>query len=267
MSITSQPGDAVISWNEFDDATHANLQRISQLVKRVARVGRLAKLGQELNTFEASRVLKDGLVVVGELAAELGVVEEVVSRVVLAPSETAELEWAFQFERSLQDLEVEFGGRYPAYEVFPFEVRIDLSSASALINNRTVRVMRPNFLAKLIKGERDRLFSARFNGQVFMRGMEQAYELLTKAQGGLPVGVALRRAYEVLTLREGTAQYPLRLFAFDLYRLRYQTDMVYHGRKFILNPSRSPRGAIAVPKPGGGVDNLGSYELVEQQGE
>ena len=49
MSYTAgQHDDVVIGWDKFDEAASANFVRVGQLVKRVARVGRLVKLGQEL---------------------------------------------------------------------------------------------------------------------------------------------------------------------------------------------------------------------------
>ncbi|MGC8486639.1 MAG: hypothetical protein ACP5QO_00250 [Clostridia bacterium] len=255
---------AVVSWDSFDEASAQVVARAVQLVKRVARVGRLPKLAQELNTFDASRLVRDGKGVVDELASVLEQLDGILSRTMLAPNEAEETEWARAFEAELRGLEVEFGGEYPRYEVFPFEIEINLVDDAAMVNKRTTHVLRPKVLAKLIQGERDRLFGARFNAQAFMRGMAEAYDLLIRAEGGMAVGVPLRRAYDVLILRDGSAAYPLRQFAFDLYRLRYQSDMRYRGRRFVLNPSRNPRGAVPVPRPTGGVDNLGSYELVEE---
>lgn len=258
------PDGAIVSWDAFDEAAGQVVARTVQLVRRVARVSRLPKLAQELNIFEASRLVRDGKAVIDELGSELDHLDGILSCTTLAPTEASELDWARAFEDELGAIEVEFGGEYPRYEVFPFEIEINLAEDTAIVNKRTTHVLRPKILAKLIQVERDRLFGARFNAQAFMRGMAEAHDLLTQAEGRMAVGVPLRRAYDVLILREGSAAYPLRQFAFDLYRLRYQSDMRYRGRQFVLNPSRNPRGAVQVPRPAGGVDNLGSYELVEE---
>jgi hypothetical protein len=261
-SSLSALDDGALGWESFDEATGPTVARVGQLLKRVGRLRRIGRLGQDLNTFDLMRLVRDERALVRELAEELDKLEGILSRVQMVAGSDDEKNWAREFEESLRDLRVEFSGSYPTYLVFPLEIRVDLAQDTATINDRITHTLRPKSLAKAVQAERERLFSARFKERQFMRAMAEVYDLLTKADGGLAVGVELRRAYEMLSLREGTSSYPLRQFAFDLYRLRYHSDMVYQGRRFVLNPSKSARRAIQVPRPNGGIENLGSYELV-----
>ena len=251
---------------EFDEAAEPHLARATRLAKRVARLSRLNQLSQDVNLFEAVRLLNDSRQALQELTETVDVLTGIVAATELASDDWAVTTWAEAFLVELRTLEVpvEETSAFPDYHVFPFDVHVDLQAGAALINNRTTHVMRPRALAKLVQQERDRLFNARFNDQQFMKALAVVYDLMTKDKQEFAVD--LRRVHEVLSARSGTASYPLRLFAFDLYRLRYQSNMMYRGRKFVLHETRNgtAKGAVQVPKPGGGFDNLGSFEMAAE---
>lgn len=142
---------------------------------------------------------------------------------------------------------------------------IDLADKSAQVNGRTTRVMRPAALAKLVREERDRLFSASFKAPQFMKALAAVYQLKA-GTGNWGTPVLLRDAYDILSLRTGAGGYSLRQFAFDLYRLRYQSEMTDRGLRFRVNAFRNTAksASIPVPRPTGGVDNLGSYEITPE---
>jgi hypothetical protein len=248
----------------FEKEAGALVKRIDRTMRRVGRLSRIPRLAQDANLFDLPRLIRDTWDALESLQQDVDALRRLAESTVVAPDATYESAWATAFEVALRDLgvPVEADSRYPVYHVFPFEVRVDLNGMTVLVNNRVTHVLRPDALARLVMRERERVYGARFPAAQFMRALAGAYDLL-RAQGGNTGAVRLRDAYKLLSLREGPSGYPLRQFAFDLYRLRYETDMIYDGRKFVLNPSRSARGAVPVPRPNGAMENLGSYELVE----
>lgn len=249
----------------FDAEAGPLVLRVSRLTKRVSRLSRLSKLTQDLNVADASRLLREAQQAVSDLHDDLEALSNVLQQTALGNTPGDEETWARKFEQALADIKVPFQANYPIYQVFPFEVRVDLRDASATVNNRLTHVIRPDSLAKVIQRERDRLYAAKFNDQQFMKSLATVWDLV-KGSGASAGGVPLRKAHEILSLRTGPSGYSLQQFAFDLYRLRYQSTMTYHGKRFRLNAARSQRGAVQVPHPNGSFDNLGSFELVEVEG-
>ena len=251
----TQPG--VIGPEEFDLQAKPMAARIATLTKRVGRLGRLPRHVDEWDVFSATKVADEVAAVVDELSQEVGRFGDVVRSTRIAATDADEARWASEFEQALSLAEVPFAGRYPQYDVFPFYVKVDLKGGAAVINNRTGHVLRPAALAKLVRAEWEKVHRAAFNDQQFLKALYALYDVLPK---NLTRGVALRRAHELLTVRIGTAAYPLRQFAFDLYRLR-RTNMTADGRRLVLNPSRDKKG-VSVPDGHGGTDLLGTYEVV-----
>lgn len=244
----------------FDRESGSTVAQASRLLKRIDRLKRIPRLTEELNLFDAARVIKDGRQAWEELGSVLQRLEDTVERTQLASDNADEVAWAQAFEAALRERGVPFQAEFPLYRVFPFEVRVDLADQSAWVKNRLTHVVRPALLARLVERERAKLYAERFNHRQFMKALATVYPLL---QGSGGFGVALKDAYKLLSARTGPSGYTVEQFAFDLYRLRYQSDMVYEGKRFVFNPSRSARGAIPVPHPNGGVENLGSFEIME----
>lgn len=181
----------------------------------------------------------------------------------------AEEEYARAFEEACLKADVRVEGRFPVYEVFPLEIRISLADEQALINNRVCRTMEPTALAAAIRKELDRLARSRFNEGQFMAALVRAYDLLvaeSRATRGRPVRqVRLKQIYKALTMLRGRPQYPERLFAYDIYRLRESSDLTYSGRRLVFGHVRVSSSAIAVPSHAG-MDYLGYLELEEVEG-
>lgn len=246
----------------FDEETGPLVSRVSRLTKRVGRLMRMPKLTQDLNVVDASRLLRDTQQAVSDLQDDLRALSDSLAATALGVNSGDEEAWAQEFEQALADIHVPFQANYPIYQVFPFEIRVDLTNATATVNNRLTHVMRPESLARIIQRERDRLYAAKFNDRQFMKGLVRVWDLVKGGEtraGGVP----LRQAHEILSLRTGPSGYSLQQFAFDLYRLRYQSTMTYEGKRFRLNAARNSRGAVQVPHPNGSFDNLGSFEVVE----
>lgn len=257
------PTEPVNGIEAFDEAATSRIAAIGRLAKRVGRLSRLTGQAKDLNLFDAARLLKDSSQALAELTFEVDALAEVIANTRLAPTAEWEARWNEEFEQALADLNIRPEGRYPSYQIFPFSVHVDLPNDAATVHERLTHVVRPRELAKLVQKERDKLFGARFNERQFMKALATVYDLLQSQETRSDFGVSLKKTYDLLSLRTGSAGYSLRLFAFDLYRLRYNTDMTYEGRRFVLNPSRSARGSIPVPNPSGVVENLGSFEMVE----
>jgi hypothetical protein len=133
------------------------------------------------------------------------------------PTEAA---YAAAFEAACRAEGLPLEGAFPGYVVFPLEMRFALRDMAVTINRRRVQVLRPAALAHLLRQQRDHLERSAFDAARLRQALLRAHELLS---GGNPThGVSLREVRRLLALREGTgsAGYTLRMFAYDLYRLR-----------------------------------------------
>lgn len=242
----------------FDDAAKPLAASIAALTKRAGRLGRMPRLIEELDLFSARKLTDDMVEVLDQLSEAVDRLGDAVRQSRLDATDGDTARWAQQFEQALRAAEVPFSGRYPQYDVFPFYVKVDLAAGTTWINSRTGHVMRPAALAKRVRAEWEKVHKSAFNDQQFLKALFQVYDLLPK---DLTRRASLRRAHEIMTVRTGAAAYPLRQFAFDLYRVRL-TDMTAEGRRLVLNPSHTRAGAVPVPDGQGGVDNLGAFEVV-----
>ncbi len=243
--------------DDFDLQAKPMAARIAALTKRVGRLGRLPRHVDEWDVFNARKLAEDVSAVVDELSEEVNRFGAVVRATRLAPTDADETRWATEFEQALALAEVPFAGRYPQYDVFPFYVKVDLAGGAVSINNRTGHVLRPTPLAKLVRTEWEKVHRASFNDQQFLKALCALYDVLRK---DLTRGVPLRQVHELLTVRTGTAAYPLRQFAFDLYRVEH-TKPTVDGRRLVLNPSHDKKG-VSVPDGHGGTNLWGTYEVV-----
>ena len=252
------PAGHALGADAFDDAAKPLAASIAALTKRVGRLGRMPRLVEELDLFSARKLTDDMVDVLDQLSEAVDRFGDAVRQTRLAGADGDEARWAQQFEQALLAADVPCSGRYPQYDVFPFYVKVDLAAGTTSINNRTGHVMRPTALAKRVRAEWEKVHKSAFNNQQFLKALFQLYDLLPK---DLTRRVPLRRAHEIMTVRTGAAAYPLRQFAFDLYRVR-RTDMTADGRRLVLNPSHARAGAVAVPDGQGGIDSLGTFEVV-----
>ncbi len=244
--------------DDFDMLAKPLAARIATLTKRVGRLGRLPRHVEELDLFSARKLSDEVAEVIDELSHEVGNFGDISRRACLAASDVDETRWAAEFEQALSLADLPVAGRYPQYDVFPFYVKVDLAAGAVSINNRTSHVLRPAVLAKLVRAEWEKVHRAAFNDQQFLKALYALYDVLPK---DLMKGAPLRRAHELLTVRTGTAAYPLRQFAFDLYRVR-RTNMTLDGRRLVLNKSHGK--GVSVPDGHGGTDLLGTYEVVRE---
>ncbi|MGQ9756120.1 MAG: hypothetical protein ACUVRF_09225 [Desulfotomaculales bacterium] len=161
-------------------------------------------------------------------------------------------------------------GSFPAYEVFPFRVRVYPDRGTVEVNERVLRVLRPRALAGYLKAARDRLYRENFSAARFIDALARAYDTLLavrRAEQGidLPPGtdVPLHDIYEQLTLLPAhKRQYPRNMFAFDLHRL-FVADVftTSDGRRLEFGDTRQRGKAVVVYDAQGREHRFGSLRF------
>lgn len=152
-----------------------------------------------------------------------------------------------EFKAACQAQELKIEGSFPAYEVFPLQVRILPEKRAVEINDKTVYILRPKALAGYLKAQIAGLYKERFNPKTFIDTLEMIYDTIldvkkarykTEIQNDLDV--LLVDIYNRLTpLPSQRRHYPKNMFAFDLHRL-FLTDTftASDGRELKLGDTR-----------------------------
>lgn len=161
-------------------------------------------------------------------------------------------------------------GSFPAYEVFPFRVRIYPERGTIEVNEKVLRLLRPRALAGYLKKERDKLYRENFNSARFLDALARAYDTILavrRAEQGieLPPGtdIPLLDIYEQLTiLPSHKRQYPRNMFAFDLHRLFLaDTFTTPDGRRLEFGDTRQRGKAIVTYDAHGREHRFGSLRF------
>jgi len=171
-----------------------------------------------------------------------------------------------------QDLPVT--GTFPAYEVFPFKVRVRPEHRVIEVNDRQVRLLRPRALAAYLKAAKNRLYREKFNPVAFLDALAAVYDTVLAVRRATygPVqkdlDVSLLEVYERLTpLPAHRRAYPRNMFAFDLHRLFVADSFTTSdGRRLVLGAVR-PRGRALLVYDAQGRDwRYGSLRFVRESG-
>ncbi|MCY0878801.1 MAG: hypothetical protein OWU84_07670 [Firmicutes bacterium] len=271
MAIDSDTSERVL--HGVDDFESIIAPKLEDLGRRIERLGRLRRVGQqrtEANLVEIRRALDE----VRRLAEEIQGLESQVARDVLgfrmALVPEDQEEWSQRFRRALHSQYPPVEGEFPTFLVFPVEVRVDFARDAVYLNNRSVRTLHPEAVARRVEREIDRLNQERFHGLQFAKALLRAYDLLQAeardSESGTKRGraVKLRDVHQVLTLRSGASHYTLHQFAFDIYRLRREGVLRVDGRRLVFGSTRN-RGGLVIVLPGGQREVLGSLEVVDDQ--
>lgn len=260
--------NAVTGLSGFDKTV---APRLAELAKALERLGKLKTVGRQaelLHPGEIDKLLQETSALcqqTGELARAAA---EVFSAFRLAPDEAGQTEWEKAFLRQCREAGLAAEGEFPAYRVFPIDIRVDLAHDQVLVNKRVVRTLHPRAVAGRVAREIERLNKEKFNPGQFMNALVRAYDLSvcealnngrkkeeTKLQ-------PLKRIYDILTVRTGTAGYNLSQFAFDLFRLRRESDLVYNGRRLIFSTTKQTGyKGIEIPTAAGQKETLASLEI------
>jgi hypothetical protein len=286
VEATSNQLDTVIMDNEdtvmkqsgitaFEENIVPKLLALSKTLARVGRLKSVEKQVSQLNLFELQKILAD----ITQLSETAGIqtkeLQALFEEFQVVAREVDEVEWTRIFTKEIQNFGHVVDGEYPAFRVFPVELKVDFAHNLVQINNRTVRVLHPGAVAGLVNQEVTRLNKERFNINLFMRAMVRAYDVLLaerqligleKGNKNVAKSVPLRQIHSILSVRSGAAGYSQSQFAFDIYRLRTDSNLVFEGRRLVFESTRNASGSVVIPLPGGQKENIGSLEIVEVEG-
>lgn len=245
------PDEMLESWKEFASAA-GRLQRISRQIGKAAERWDLRLLRQRLP--EAAQLAQD-------VAAAAQRADVLLSGWTAQDAPAGLGAYAEAIERAAQQLRLPLQGAFPEYEVFPLKIALDLSSEQATVSRRRTSTLEPQALLREVQARHQALHRSSFNQNRFMKALTAAHKLLRQAGGSKSMDVSLLAIHEVLTMRSGAGDYTKSEFAFDIYRLRRESDMVYDHQKLSFLNGRS--GNLAVPNAKGGTDALGILRLVK----
>jgi len=252
--------------------------KLLALSKTLVRLGRLKSVEQQtgqLNLLELLKALQDITQLSEDAGTQAATLQAMLNQFQVGAREVDQVEWTRIFTMECQNLGHLVDGEYPVFRVFPVDVKVDFAHDLVQINNRTVRVLHPKAVAGLVNKEVTKLYKERFNINLFMRALVRTYDALIAERqvSGMDKGnkkvartVPLRQIHSLLSVRTGTAGYSLSQFAFDIYRLRTESNLVLDGRRLVFESTRNAGGAIVIPLPGGQKENIGSLEIVEAEG-
>lgn len=170
------------------------------------------------------------------------------------------LAYVGMLKEKASQMKVDLKGQYPDFEAFPLELHVDLAGEQVRISKRQLTALKPDVVVRALQKEQTRLHRSAFHAERFMRMLAAAYDLL-RLKRPQSLEVRLADIYRLLTLRTGSGDYTKQAFAFDIYRLRRETDLIHEGRMFQFGHGR--QAAFGVPNGRGGTDNLASLALVE----
>jgi len=164
-------------------------------------------------------------------------------------------------------LGLDLAGEYPDFTAFPVELHVRLADEQVRIGKKTASTLEPHTVVQALQKEQARLHRSSFNAQRFMKSLVAAYDLLAPEREGRASAssVSLLKIHDVLTLRTGKADYSRQAFAFDIYRLRRTTDLVFEGKRQ-LQFEHGRRSTVDVPT-GRGVDNLAALRIFPIQAD
>jgi len=252
---TLLPQDVLDSWKKLDTSA-ARFRRLSAQVSKAAGRWDLRLLRQRLA--ELAGLAEDAKAAAEAADAALAAWSaESLSSTVAA--------YAADLERAAAQLRLPLQGVFPDYEVFPLKLSLDLPGEQATISRRKTTTLEPLSLMREVQARHQALHRSTFNAKRFMKALTAAHRLQSDAGRAIGMDVSLTAIYEVLTMRTGPGDYTKSEFAFDIYRLRRESDMVYDHKQLSFLNGRS--GNIPVPNAKGGTDALGILRLAEVEGD
>ncbi len=261
---------------DFETTIGSKLQALAKTLARLGRLKALEKQASQLNLVDMRKLLQDvrqSSQDSGVLAMEL---EELLSDFQLIAQESDQEEWMRVFVAECHTLGHSVDGEYPTLRVFPVEVKVDVAHDLVQVNNRIVRVLHPKAVAALVSKEVAKRYKERFNVNQFLRALVRVYDALIAEkisstldhpQKNIIRSIPLKQIYSLLSIRTGASGYSQNQFAFDLYRVRTESDLMFEGRRLVFESTRNASGAIVIPLPGGQKEHIGSLEVVDMQDE
>ncbi|MDA8145738.1 MAG: hypothetical protein M0Z27_06730 [Thermaerobacter sp.] len=185
---------------------------------------------------------------------------ELVSRFHVPEGEEIVL-YAREFERLARQKGLPIQGTFPEYVIFPMEVRFDLPGEQVFLKRRRLTILEPAALVQELSRRHQAILGSNFNERRFLQALVKLYDLLDKASEKKGREIPLKRIYELLTVRRGAADYSPAEFAFDIYRLRRSSDLVFEGRRLDFHHGRQT--GFDVPNAQGGTDKFYGLKIWE----
>jgi hypothetical protein len=178
-------------------------------------------------------------------------------------AEAAE-EYRARFVAEARALDLTLWGEFPEYEVFPVKVVFDLAGGQVHIGKGRVTTLEPRAVARAVRRAVDRLHRSSFNAERFMRALVTYHDLWRNARKIKGYQVRLLDIYRLMSAPMGSGAYTREDFAFAIYRLRRESDLVYDGRRLVFGHAKE--ASFAVPTGRGDVENLAWLEVLPVEG-
>ncbi len=237
------------------DGLDALVQSLAEVRAKAARVTR-AHAAQEIAVLRAQvPALVDALGAARGAAAEAG------ARLAATPlGATLGPDYPAMLEAELRRANVEFEGAFPEYEVFPLTVRVNPDAETVRIGRKVVAMLAPRALARAVQAELRRLQRSSFQAERFLKALALCYDALSGGESGATV--PLVNVYRLLSARTGAAGYTRQEFAFDIYRLRRQSELVVDERTVeFVHGKKGPK--IVVPRAQGGAEEFTAMRIAK----
>jgi hypothetical protein len=172
-----------------------------------------------------------------------------------------------------ESMGVDVKGDFPAYEIFPYKVKIAADTQDVNIDRKKLSCVRPRYLVSDIKQNREKLMKANFNANTFLNEIAEAYDKLSiikrKEDNSKTrhFELSLRELHRFLApMQRFRRDYDMQSFAFDLARL-YASDAEFtaDGRQYRMGPSRHQGQNIRILDKNGNEDWVGTITFYSNE--
>ena len=182
-------------------------------------------------------------------------------------------DFAKQMLSYCEKLGVDVEGSYPAYEIFPYKVKIDGDSQEIYINGRKMQCVRPEYFVTQMKKNREKLMKANFNASVFLNelaGVYDSLEIIKRKEtqsSKRNLELLLKDIYHSMTpMQRFRRDYDMQSFAFDLSRL-YSSDAEFtnDGRQYSFGSARRQSQMIRILDKNGSEAFIGTITFFSKE--
>lgn len=165
--------------------------------------------------------------------------------------------YARALEQAAREQHLDLTGGFPQYEVFPLTVKVDLQGEQIVIGRKRLATLDPRTLMGRIGRDVKRLLGSSFNTQRFMRDLVTCHGYIRASDPREGRGVPLSKIHELLQMGPGT--YNRQDFAFDIFRLRRESLLVYGKHRLVFGHGRG--APYAIPSARGNTELFTTLEL------
>lgn len=249
----------------FHNAYQAPLASLTKALTRLGKLKAIEKQDHQMNLMELRKQLDEIERLSRDAADQASNLAKTTAHHRMADSEADQHEWSQKFKAALSS-QWSLEGDFPNFRVFPIDVRVDFGNEQVLVNKRLTRAFHPVAVANLVNQTLDKLHRESFNRDRFLKALVRAFDVLhaeSEVHGTPTQAIGLRPIYDLLVVLGGAGSYSLNQFAFDIYRLRKDSEeaIIYDQRRLIFGTSKNRTGLI-IPSSGGSPVILGSLEVV-----